>query len=118
MWYYTSPSRDLRSWRILETLLVTDEGLAEADAWRYTAFSYVDWQFDAGAQGTDILYALRTSYRGGVSFHNTNRITYKRLESLERYLPSALAEAEPQGKIHRVDPDFGSTLSVSNRDSQ
>jgi hypothetical protein len=25
---------------------------------------------------------------------------------------------EPKGKIHRVDPDFGSTLTVSNRDSQ
>ena len=24
----------------------------------------------------------------------------------------------PQGKIHRVDPDFGSTLTVSNRDFQ
>ena len=25
---------------------------------------------------------------------------------------------EFEGKIHRVDPDFGSTLTVSNRDSQ
>ena len=28
------------------------------------------------------------------------------------------ALAEPEGKIHRVDPDFGSTLAASNRDSQ
>ena len=34
-----------------------------------------------------IIYAIRTSYRGGVSFHNTNRITYKRLEDFARYLP-------------------------------
>ena len=26
--------------------------------------------------------------------------------------------ADPKGKIHRVDPDFGSSLTVSNRDSQ
>jgi hypothetical protein len=26
--------------------------------------------------------------------------------------------ADLQGKIHRVDPDFGSTLTASNRDSQ
>jgi hypothetical protein len=24
----------------------------------------------------------------------------------------------PEGEIHRVDPDFGSTLTASNRDSQ
>jgi hypothetical protein len=27
-------------------------------------------------------------------------------------------EAKREGKIHRVDPDFGSTLTVSNRDYQ
>jgi hypothetical protein len=29
-----------------------------------------------------------------------------------------LTSTSPKGKIHRVDPDFGSTLTVSNRDSQ
>ena len=37
-------SRDLRTWEILDTLVATDEGLSEEDSWRYTAFSYVDWQ--------------------------------------------------------------------------
>ena len=107
----TSP--DLRQWTIRETLLETDEGMAEEDVWRYTSFSYVDWQFEGpdvrspfflpqfyshrhsvGAADTQrvrpraqIIYAIRTSYRGGVSFHNTNRITYKRLEDFARYLP-------------------------------
>ena len=40
----TSP--DLRQWTIRETLLETDEGMAEEDIWRYTSFSYVDWQFE------------------------------------------------------------------------
>ncbi len=40
----TSP--DLRQWTIRETLLETDEGMAEEDVWRYTSFSYVDWQFE------------------------------------------------------------------------
>ena len=75
-------SRDLRTWKIQDTLLVSDEGLTEEDAWRYTAFSYVDWQFD----GDGIIYAMRTSYRGGVSFHNTNRITFRVLEGIGRYL--------------------------------
>jgi hypothetical protein len=83
-------SRDLRSWKIVKTLLVTDEGMAEEDVWRYTAFSYADWQFDHGSIGTDILYALRTSYRGGVSFHNTNRITYKKLTNIEPLLERVL----------------------------
>jgi hypothetical protein len=30
----------------------------------------------------------------------------------------AAGPAGRQSKIHRVDPDFGSTLAVSNRDSQ
>jgi hypothetical protein len=30
----------------------------------------------------------------------------------------AMGPAAPGGKIHRVDPDFGSTLKVSNRDYQ
>ena len=110
----TSP--DLRQWTIRETLLETDEGMAEEDVWRYTSFSYVDWQFEgpdvrplfschvllaipsepllpasADTQRVrpraQIIYAIRTSYRGGVSFHNTNRITYKRLDDFARYLP-------------------------------
>jgi hypothetical protein len=35
-----------------------------------------------------------------------------------RPLPSFRFLALAKGKIHRVDPDFGSTLTVSNRDSQ
>ena len=40
---------------------------------RFTAFSYVDWVVD----GPDLLLAIRTGYRGSVSYHNTNRITFK-----------------------------------------
>jgi hypothetical protein len=32
--------------------------------------------------------------------------------------PAAASRVGAEGKIHRVDPDFGSTLTVSNRDSQ
>jgi hypothetical protein len=36
-----------------------------------------------------------------------------------RLTPIAVSPfAEPDGKVHRVDPDFGSTLTVTNRDSQ
>jgi hypothetical protein len=36
----------------------------------------------------------------------------------EEALLALSATVEPKGKIHRVDPDFGSALTVSNRDSQ
>lgn len=109
----TSP--DLRRWTIRETLLETDEGMAQEDVWRYTSFSYVDWQFDGpnvrlraqihffvhrcnflersadsrspmACVVSQIIYAIRTSYRGGVSFHNTNRITFKTLKDFVRFL--------------------------------
>lgn len=40
----------------------------------------VEWRFQ-------IIYAIRTSYRGGVSFHNTNRITFKIIRDFARFLP-------------------------------
>ena len=39
-------------------------------------------------------------------------------DQIERVLQEARQEVPAKGKIHRVDPDFGSTLTVSNRDSQ
>ena len=68
-------SSDLLSWGRCLTLLVDDTGLTPADSARYTGFHYVDWVFD----GADILYAVRTGYRGANSYHNANRLTTKRL---------------------------------------
>lgn len=41
----------------------------------------VDWQFD----GDDIMYAVRTAYRGAFSYHNANRLTFKRLTNYKQY---------------------------------
>lgn len=71
-------SKTTTDWHVLDTLLFDDTGFAEADSVRYTGFHYVDWQFD-GAGDRDIIYAVRTSYRGANSYHNSNRITFKRL---------------------------------------
>jgi hypothetical protein len=35
----------------------------------------VDWQFD----GADIIYLVRTAYRGAHNHHDSNRITFHRL---------------------------------------
>lgn len=66
----------LANWSVCATLLVDDTGfLSAADSARFTGFHYVDWIFD----GADIVYAIRTGYRGANSYHNANRLTTKRL---------------------------------------
>jgi hypothetical protein len=40
------------------------------------------------------------------------------MPSVEKWEDLTFKKEFPKGKIHRVDPDFGSTLTVSNRDSQ
>jgi hypothetical protein len=68
-------SADLIAWDTCLTLLVDDTGFEAADSARFTGFHYVDWVFD----GEDIVYAVRTGYRGSNSYHNANRLTTKRL---------------------------------------
>jgi hypothetical protein len=65
-------------WTVCKTLLLDDTGFATpADSARFTGFHYVDWVFD----GDDIVYAIRTGYRGANSYHNANRLTTKRLSN-------------------------------------
>ena len=91
---YTKDLVNLSDWKILvDRLLYDDSGFSEEDSIRYTGFHYVDWQFDQLSAskhnasciewncdgGSDIVYGIRTGYRGANTFHNTNRITYKNL---------------------------------------
>ena len=90
-----SYSKDLINWTILmDRLLYDDTGFTAGDSLLYTGFHYVDWQFDDLTSdrkasciewncdgGPDIVYLIRTSYRGANSYHNSNRITYKALSN-------------------------------------
>jgi hypothetical protein len=92
---YTKDILNLTNWKILpDHLLYDDTGLTVNDSLRYTGFHFVDWQFDQGSSshaasciqwdcngGPDIIYVIRTSYRGANSYHNSNRITYKVLKN-------------------------------------
>lgn len=78
-----SVSEDLRNWQIVKTLLEDDTGLTEEDSVRLTGFQYVDWQFD----GDDIIYLVRTAYRGAIRYHDSNRIIYRKLEDFRTLLP-------------------------------
>ena len=98
---YTKDIINLTDWKILaDRLLYDDTGLSAEDSIRYTGFQYVDWQFDRLTSftnqssciewncdgGPDLIYSIRTSYRGANTFHNSNRITYKNLINYRRLL--------------------------------
>ncbi len=78
-------SRDLRNWQIADVLLTDDSGLAEGPSRSLTGFQYVDWQFD----GDDLIYLVRTAYRGANNFHDSNRITFHRLAQWRQRLGRA-----------------------------
>ena len=78
-----SKSSDLVEWTVCVRLLEDDTGFTFADSVRFTGFHYVDWHF-SGQDNTDMIYLIRTSYRGANTFHNSNRITYKHLENFQK----------------------------------
>jgi len=70
-------SPDLFTWTVHRTLLWDDTGFDADTSVAFTGFQYVDWLFDNN--NNDIIYLIRTSYRGANTYHNSNRLTYKRL---------------------------------------
>lgn len=77
-----SVSEDLINWRVIKTLMKDESGLTPEDSARLTGFQYVDWQFD----GDDIIYLVRTAYRGAVRGHDSNRIIYRKLKGFRELL--------------------------------
>jgi hypothetical protein len=77
-------SWDLRNWEVVHPLLEDDLETSLDDSLRRTGFQYVDWQFDGE---DDLMYLVRTAYDGARNFHDSNRITFHRLEGFRRYLP-------------------------------
>jgi hypothetical protein len=75
-------SDDLWNWRIVTPLMSDDTGLSPEDSIKLTGFQYVDWQFDSD----DIIYAVRTAYRGALNFHDSNRIIYRVLKNFRSLL--------------------------------
>ena len=79
-----SVSENLTDWRVVKTLMTDDTGLSHEDSIRLTGFQYADWQFD----GDDIIYLVRTAYRGAVRYHDANRMIYRVLRNYRLWLPS------------------------------
>lgn len=70
-------SKDLVNWSIAKR--VVD---ASNEPWEMIAFQYPDAQIDQD----DLLILSRTSMNGAQSFHNSNLITFHRLENFRQYL--------------------------------
>lgn len=76
-------SDDLWHWQIAKVVMRDDTGLTHEDSIRLTGFQYVDWQFD----GDDLIYVVRTAYRGAIRYHDSNRIIYRVLKNYAALLP-------------------------------
>ena len=86
-------STDLRTWKERKVLLNDDTGFSfdMLDSIKFTGFHYVDWQFDGE---DDIIMAVRTAYRGAVSYHNSNRLTYKKILNWRSMISDVVVENE------------------------
>lgn len=79
-------SKDLRTWHHAKTLMQDNQGLTETESIKTVGFQYPDWVFDKN----DIIYLSRTSYQGARNYHDSNRITFGRLENFKTFLPENL----------------------------
>jgi hypothetical protein len=73
-------SVDLRAWTRHTVLLEDRLEATPEDSAQNTGFQYVDWHFD----GDDIIYLVRTAYDGAHNYHDSNRITFGRVERFRR----------------------------------
>lgn len=112
-----SVSTDVENWDIVGTLLMDDSGFSLEDSVRFTGFHYVDWHID----GDDLIYLVRTAYRGAVSYHNSNRITFKRLPNFRSYLPgfsAKIAKVNISGTGFSIAVLENGAVAFSNREYQ
>ncbi|AQQ70976.1 hypothetical protein SMSP2_01340 [Limihaloglobus sulfuriphilus] len=73
-------SENLIHWRHIATILQDDSLLSWEDSVALAGFQYVEWLFD----GDDIVFVSRTAYDGAMSYHDSNRITFHRIENYQR----------------------------------
>lgn len=77
-------SNDLIHWLHVSTVMSDDSGIGYDDSMHLTGFEYVDWQFD----GNDLIYIIRTAYKGAANYHDSNRILFGKLPDFRKLLAS------------------------------
>ena len=70
-------SKDLRNWYHIRTVLQDNSSMSWADSLVNVGFQYVVWSRD----GDDIIYMSRTGYDGAINYHDSNRMTFHRIEN-------------------------------------
>ena len=75
-------SKNLTDWQHKMTLLKDDSGLSYDQSIELTGFQYPDWQFDR----EDIICLVHTAYDCAHNFHDSNRITFHRIEKFRRLI--------------------------------
>lgn len=79
-------SKDLRSWTHAKTLIEDNQSLSPVESIKKIGFQYPDWIFDR----ENIIYLSRTAYEGARNYHDSNRITFGRIEDFRKYIPENL----------------------------
>jgi hypothetical protein len=90
-----STSSDLVHWTVCTTVMSDDTGFSAADSAQFSGFQYPD----CTVVGTDLLCAIRTSYRGANSFHNSNRMTVKTISDFSAVCHRAKQEQQREGRL-------------------
>lgn len=75
-------SKNLINWEVREMLLCDREICHPTLSVAQHAFQYIDWIFD----GDDILFAVRESAEDAANFHDSNYLTFYRIENYEKYI--------------------------------
>jgi hypothetical protein len=94
-----STSSDLVHWTVCTTVMSDDTGFSAADSAQFSGFQYPD----CTAVGTDLLCAIRTSYRGANSFHNSNRMTVKTISDFSAVCHRAAEQEQREGRLKTDD---------------
>jgi hypothetical protein len=73
-------STNLSSWSKHTSLMEDLHEKTPEESAKKTGFQYPDWQFD----GDDIIYLVRTAYKGAPNYHDANRITFGRIKDFRK----------------------------------
>jgi hypothetical protein len=98
-------SDDTVNWQIVRTIIQDNSPMSWDDSMLNTGFQYVDWQFDGG----DIIFISRTAYDGAANYHDSNKITFHRIENYIDFVA-------PCGSWGHLQADFNMDCEVNIED--
>jgi hypothetical protein len=70
-------SDDVYNWRHVRTIIQDNSPMSWYESMLNVGFQYVVWDFD----GDDMIFVSRTAYDGAANYHDSNKITFHRIEN-------------------------------------